>query len=144
MQVVINQTQIEKAILDFMHKRINIREGSELLIEMKATRGAEGFSAVIDIIDNAESHAEMVEKEKERQKKEKEEKLEKAGNFLKSATKKAAAKPAEEPEPEEETPTEDVAEADTDAGAEEEKSEEEVPAPRPKKAASIFNKTVKS
>lgn len=85
MQVIINQTQIEKAIMDFMHKRINLQAGTKLIIEMKATRGAEGFSAVVDIVDNEEEHQAEVAQEASRIKAAKEDKLVKAGPALKEA-----------------------------------------------------------
>lgn len=137
MQITINQTQIEKAILDFMHKRINIKEGTEIRIEMKATRGAEGFSANIEIIDDLASHEAMLEQEKARQSTVKEEKLDKASSFLKSKT-----KPAAEPEPEEEQQSDAEEEADAeDADAvqpdEAEPAAEEAPKP---KAKGLFNK----
>lgn len=137
MQITINQTQIEKAILDFMHKRINIKEGTEVRIEMKATRGAEGFSANIEIIDDLASHEAMLEQEKARQSTVKEEKLDKASSFLKSKI-----KPAVEPEPEEdEQPADTEEEADAeDAGAvqpDEDEAAEEAPK---RKAKGLFNK----
>lgn len=137
MQITINQTQIEKAILDFMHKRINIKEGTEVRIEMKATRGAEGFSANIEIIDDLASHEAMLEQEKARQSTVKEEKLDKASSFLKSKTRAAA-----QPEPEEEQPVDTEEEADAeDAGAvqpdEAEPAAEETPV---RKAKGLFNK----
>ena len=137
MQITINQTQIEKAILDFMHKRINIKEGTEVRIEMKATRGAEGFSANIEIIDDLASHEAMLEQEKARQSTVREEKLDKASSFLKTKTRAAA-----EPEPEEEQHADTEEEADAeDAGAvqpdEAEPAAEETPV---RKAKGLFNK----
>lgn len=85
MQVIINQTQIEKAIMDFMHKRINLQAGTKLIIEMKATRGAEGFSAVVDIVDNEEEFRAEAVLEANRVKAAKEDKLVKAGPALKEA-----------------------------------------------------------
>ena len=136
MQITINQTQIEKAILDFMHKRINIKEGTEVRIEMKATRGAEGFSANIEIIDDLASHEAMLEQEKARQSTVKEEKLDKASNFLKSKTRAAA-----EPEPEEEQRADTEEEADAeDAGAiQPDEAEAAAEAPT-RKAKGLFNK----
>ena len=137
MQITINQTQIEKAILDFMHKRINIKEGTEVRIEMRATRGAEGFSANIEIIDDLESHEAMLEQEKARQTTVKEEKLDKASNFLKSKT-KAATKP--EPEEEQQADTEEEADAeDADAVQPDDEAEAAEEAPK-RKAKGLFNK----
>ena len=133
MQITINQTEIEKAILDFMHKRINIKEGTQVDIEMKATRGAEGFSAVIDIMDSPAEHAEMVQKEKERQTKVKEEKLEEAGRFLEATVKQ------DEPEDKETDDTE------TASASDEQVSEPEEAKPAKKAPnTSIFNKVTRA
>lgn len=136
MQITINQTQIEKAILDFMHKRINIKEGTEIRIEMKATRGAEGFSANIEIIDDLASHEAMLEQEKARQSTVKEEKLDKASSFLKSKT-----KPAAEPEPKEEqqSDTEEEADAEDADAVQPDEAEPAEESPKPK-AKGLFNK----
>lgn len=136
MQITINQTQIEKAILDFMHKRINIKEGTEVRIEMKATRGAEGFSANIEIIDDLASHEAMLEQEKARQSTVREEKLDKASSFLKTKTKAAA-----EPEPEEEQHADTEEEADAeDAGAVQSDEAEPAAEAPTRKAKGLFNK----
>ena len=136
MQITINQTQIEKAILDFMHKRINIKEGTEVRIEMKATRGAEGFSANIEIIDDLASHEAMLEQEKARQSTVKEEKLDKASSFLKSKT-KAAAEP--EPEEEQQADTEEEADAEDAGAVQSDEAEPTAEAPT-RKAKGLFNK----
>ena len=118
MQVIINQTQIEKAIMDFMHKRINLQAGTKLIIEMKAIRGAEGFSAVVDIVDNEEEHQAEVAQEASRIKAAKEDKLVKAGPALKEAfTPEVRAddvevlktEPAEEPTKEDDEGEQDTA-----------------------------------
>lgn len=136
MQITINQTQIEKAILDFMHKRINIKEGTEVRIEMRATRGAEGFSANIEIIDDQESHEAMLAQEKSRQTTVKEEKLDKASNFLKKTTKAAEPEPAEEEQQADTEEEADAEDADAVQPAEAEATEE---APK-RKAKGLFNK----
>lgn len=136
MQITINQTQIEKAILDFMHKRINIKEGTEVRIEMKATRGAEGFSANIEIIDDLASHEAMLEQEKARQSTVKEEKLDKASSFLKSKT-RAAAEP--EPEEEQQADTEEEADAEDAGAVQSDEAEPTAEAPT-RKVKGLFNK----
>lgn len=133
MQISINQTEIEQAIFDYIKKHINIVEGTQVNIEMKATRGAEGFSAVIDIMDNPDEHAEMVQKEKERQTKVKEEKLEEAGRFLGAVTKKAT------PEDEKVDDTETVDSSDEPVS----EPEEAEPAKKTPNT-SIFNKVTKA
>lgn len=133
MQISINQTEIEQAIFDYIKKRISIVEGTQVDIEMKATRGAEGFSAVIDIVDNPVEHAEMVQKENERQTRVKEEKLEEAGRFLGTVAKKA-------------TPKDEKAD-DTEAASTSDEQVSEPEETEPAKKApntSIFNKVTKA
>lgn len=140
MQITINQTQIEKAILDFMHQRINIREGTEVSIEMKATRGAEGFSANIEIFDDLDSLNAMKEQEKARQTAAKEEKLEKAGQFLRQKTAQESAPVSEEPEESEEEDTPESSDTDSEETSEPEKGDgAEAEEPKTRKAKSIFN-----
>ncbi|AMD43543.1 hypothetical protein HWA94_gp13 [Pseudomonas phage ZC08] len=143
MQITINQTQIEKAIQDFLLKRINVKEGTEIKIEMKATRGAEGFSAVIDIIDDLDSHNAMLEQEKARQTSVKEEKLEKAGRFLnKIKTRKSEPEPETEASEEEEQFAEEP-DAEAESTDEPEKAADaEEEAAKPRKAKSIFGNKV--
>lgn len=150
MQITITQTEIERAILEYMSRRINIVDGTHVEIEMKATRGAEGFSAVIDITDNPDELKELKEVEKARVRKAKEEGLEEAGRFLDRTAE--AAKQANEPEArvepdsEEEEPAEEeqtkVAKAKpAPTKAEPTKAvEEEAELPEPKKG-SIFAKS---
>lgn len=141
MQITINQTQIERAIMDFMLKRINVQGGARMDIEMRATRGSEGFSAIIDIVDDEAE--EIMEQEKARAKKVREDKLEDSGRFLKETA--AKAKPVAkdtEPEKQEEAPTKEASATDKSAEAKEEPVKEEEPA-KPAattKAKSIFGK----
>lgn len=129
-----------------MGRRINIIEGTHVEIEMKATRGAEGFSAVIDIMDNPDELKELKEAEKARVRKAKEEGLEEAGRFLNRAAE--AAKQASEPEDKptcEEVPAEEETKATaakpTPKNTESETVvEETVELPEPKKG-SIFAKS---
>lgn len=130
MQVIINQTQIENAIIAFMHKRINLAEGTKLVIEMKATRGAEGFSAVVDIVDS-EEQAER-EQEKARVTAAKEAKLEGASRFLQRAKASVDEPVKEEAEQEAE---------EVEAAPVVEDGEAEAPTTKPK---SIFNNVVKA
>lgn len=133
MQVIINQTQIEKAIMDFMHKRINLQAGTKLIIEMKATRGAEGFSAVVDIVDNEEEHQAEVAQEASRIKAAKEDKLVKAGPALKEAL--APEVPVESEAAFKVEPTAEPVETDAD----EDEGEQEIAKPK-----SIFSNRIKA
>lgn len=149
MQITITQTEIERAIREYMGRRINIVNGTHVEIEMKATRGADGFSAIVDICENPDELKELKEAEKNRVRKAKEEGLEEAGRFLDRTAE--AAKQANEPEPEV-GPTDDeepVEEKQTKAAkakpaptkAEPEKAvEESAELPEPKKG-SIFAKS---
>ena len=54
MQITLVQHEIETAIKDFINKRIRVNEGQEIRVDLAATRGAEGFKATIDILDEGE------------------------------------------------------------------------------------------
>lgn len=49
MQITINQTEIEAAIKAHILSQINIKEGHDISITLKATRGDDGTTAIIDI-----------------------------------------------------------------------------------------------
>lgn len=49
MQITIVQAEIEAAIRAYILSQINVREGMGIAIELAATRGADGFKAIIDI-----------------------------------------------------------------------------------------------
>ena len=50
MQITLNQDEIETAIKNYVNQQVNIREGQEITIDLKAGRGENGFSATIDIV----------------------------------------------------------------------------------------------
>jgi hypothetical protein len=50
MQITINQAEIEEAIRERIHAQITIKDGMRIDIDLKATRGDEGYTAVIDIV----------------------------------------------------------------------------------------------
>ena len=50
MQITLVQTEIEQALKNFIFSQVNIREGMDIKIDLRATRGAEGFQAIIDIV----------------------------------------------------------------------------------------------
>ena len=141
MQVTITQTEIENAILEYMNKRISISADSEVSVDIKSTRGADGFTAIIDIIDNPEAHAELIEREKQRRTKVKEEELAEAGRFLKDVKESAsnATKAKEEEVVADSTPSDDV-----ESSKEEETVDTEESKPKPKKPASIFGNVTKA
>lgn len=49
MQITIVQTEIETAIRNYILGQITVRENQRIDIDLKATRGDQGFQAVIDI-----------------------------------------------------------------------------------------------
>ncbi|UCR75510.1 hypothetical protein PP742_gp26 [Alcaligenes phage vB_Af_QDWS595] len=57
MQITINQVEIEAAIKAHILNQINVKEGHKLAIEMKAGRGADGYTATIDISPENETKA---------------------------------------------------------------------------------------
>ncbi|QWY83516.1 holliday junction resolvase RusA-like protein [Rhizobium phage RHph_X2_28B] len=50
MQITIVQSEIEAAITAYIKSQITVNENMDVNIELRATRGAEGFQAVIDIV----------------------------------------------------------------------------------------------
>jgi len=54
MQITIVQAEIELAIKQYILSQINVREGMEVDIEMKATRGETGYQAFITIYPKTE------------------------------------------------------------------------------------------
>ena len=51
MQITITQVEIEQAIEARIRSQIMVREGFRIDIDLKATRGPEGYQAVIDIVE---------------------------------------------------------------------------------------------
>lgn len=49
MQITLVQTELEQAIREYVGRQLTVANGTEMVIELSATRGAEGFKAIIDI-----------------------------------------------------------------------------------------------
>jgi outer membrane biosynthesis protein TonB len=49
-QITLNQSEIEQALKNYILEQININEGMEINIDLKATRGDQGTTAIIDIL----------------------------------------------------------------------------------------------
>lgn len=49
MQITLVEAEIKQAIKDYIHSQINIKDGMEIIIDLKATRGDDGTTAIIDI-----------------------------------------------------------------------------------------------
>lgn len=54
MQITLVQTEIEAALRAYILSQINIRDGMKIDITLKATRGDEGTTAIIDITPEGE------------------------------------------------------------------------------------------
>lgn len=54
MQITISEFEIKSAIRTFIHDQIKINPGMKIEIDLKATRGAEGATAIIDIVPDAQ------------------------------------------------------------------------------------------
>lgn len=52
MQIKIVQSEIEEAISDYVKKKLTVNAGQRIDIELMATRGDEGYTAIIDIVDD--------------------------------------------------------------------------------------------
>ena len=53
MQIILNQTEIEHALVSYIATRLAINEGQEIVVEMTAGRGADGYRATVEIKDAA-------------------------------------------------------------------------------------------
>lgn len=139
MQVIINQTELEVAITEYIGKRLQIKEGSSITIEIRNTRGADGTTASIEIADSPEQAEDIKELEKTRATKVKEERLEKASTFLAetSATAKQNTKTEEEEPPFDSEEEASTTIEETSNVVKDEAEKEEVIKP---KRTSIFNK----
>lgn len=55
MQIILSQDEIIAALTAYVGKLINIAEGNEVTIDLKAGRGENGYSATVDIVPTTES-----------------------------------------------------------------------------------------
>ena len=117
MQITLNQVEIEEAITNYVNDLVSVNEGMAITVTIKATRGEEGTTALIDIVPEV-VEPEVVEPVKAA-----------AKPVRKTATKQAAVPAKEEPVVEAE-PEPVVKEAEPEPEAEPVKEEEEaVPNP---------------
>lgn len=143
LQITLNQTEIENAIKAYLQNLLVFAEGTDIKIDMKATRGAEGFSATIDVNPDSEEQALIEQQEKDRITKAKEATLEKAGRFLNSTAETArAAKAKSEPEQVDSTVEEEETPVVVDEPKEAKPAAEKSTAAAEPKKTSIFKNTV--
>mgnify|MGYP001159242160 FL=1 len=50
MQLILPQSELEQAIKNYVNDLMNVKDGTELSIDLKAGRGLDGFTATVDII----------------------------------------------------------------------------------------------
>ena len=114
MQITLNQVEIEEAITNYVNDLVSVNEGMAITVTIKATRGEEGTTALIDIVPEV-VEPEVVEPVKAA-----------AKPVRKTATKQAAVPAKEEPVVEAE-PEPVVKEAEPEPEAEPVKEEEAAP-----------------
>ena len=114
MQITLNQVEIEEAITNYVNDLVSVNEGMAITVTIKATRGEEGTTALIDIVPEV-VELEVVEPVKAA-----------AKPARKTATKQAAVPAKEEPVVEAE-PEPVVKEAEPEPEAEPVKEEEAAP-----------------
>lgn len=116
MQITITQTEIEEAIDQYIRKRVRMAEFTPLAVDLKASRGSDGFTATIDLVDDQE--AELKEREIARKEESKSRESAQVSSFVSKVTGKDSEEEETEsengeslsPEPEEEEIEEPVAE----------------------------------
>lgn len=52
MQLTLVQTEIEEALRQYVTNQVAVKDGKRIDITLRATRGAEGYQAIIDIVNN--------------------------------------------------------------------------------------------
>ena len=50
MQITLIQSEIEQALKNYINDIMSVKDGMEIEIQLKATRGEEGTTAIIDIV----------------------------------------------------------------------------------------------
>lgn len=110
MQIILTENEIKQAIEQFVFKSMNINDDKAIDIDIKATRGADGTTAVIDILDREGETPEPMKQET---------KDTPAPTKRKPGPKPKAEKVEETPEPEPEEPAETQTQPDFEEDSEE-------------------------
>lgn len=122
MQITLNQEEIELALDNFVRSRIQVSDGQDIVFDLKAGRGDNGFTATLDIVPSATTKSKPV--------------------ALRSKPRAVETPKVEEPEaPEAEPMTAEEPETEVVDESTEETVEE---APAPKSGGSLFSKTAKA
>lgn len=51
MQIILVQTEVVQALRDYVASRLTLAEGTEITVDLSATRGANGVTATIDLVE---------------------------------------------------------------------------------------------
>lgn len=51
MQIILVETEVRQALRNYVASRLTLSEGTEIQIDLSATRGADGIKATIDLIE---------------------------------------------------------------------------------------------
>lgn len=51
MQITLTQIEIEQAITNYITEHVNVKSNKKIIIDLRATRGVDGTTAIIDIVD---------------------------------------------------------------------------------------------
>lgn len=141
MQVILTQPEIEAALTGYVNDLMSVREGMEIKVTFKATRGDDGATAIVDIVPAGSQSVEVVEEPKKESKERKHRPITQTNTAAVSALASATGKKKEEVvevETTTETTTETVDEtvevAEEAAAQEEEKEVQEEEAKEPVQA----------
>lgn len=133
MQVILTQPEIEAALTGYVNDLMSVREGMEIKVTFKATRGDDGATAIVDIVPAGSQSVEVVEEPKKESKERKHRPVTQTNTAAVSALASATGKKKEEVV-EVETTTETVEVAEEAAAQEEEKEIQEEEAKEPVQA----------
>lgn len=57
MQIILVQTEVVQALRDYVASRLTLAEGTEITVDLSATRGANGVTATIDLVEPGQKAA---------------------------------------------------------------------------------------
>lgn len=57
MQIILVQTEVVQALRDYVASRLTLAEGTEITVDLSATRGANGVTATIDLVEPGQKPA---------------------------------------------------------------------------------------
>ena len=53
LQITLVESEIKQALKNYINEQVNVKEGMDIEIDLKATRGDQGTTAIIDIVKTA-------------------------------------------------------------------------------------------